>query len=88
MIVSVTEYREIVCAWSQKNCTINFFIETLLIGQMGGLIGIILGSIGFGIASAMDFVFVIPWTAILAAFLTSFMVAIISGLYLQLKPQT
>jgi putative ABC transport system permease protein len=35
----------------------------------------------------MDFVFVIPWTAILAAFLTSFMVAITMGLYLQLKPQ-
>jgi putative ABC transport system permease protein len=91
MIVSVTERtREIGVrkALGAKRTTVayQFFIETLLIGQMGGLIGIILGIlIGFGIASAMDFVFVIPWTAILAAFLTSFMVAIISGLYPAIK---
>jgi putative ABC transport system permease protein len=91
MIVSVTERtREIGVrkALGAKRTTVayQFFIETLLIGQMGGLIGIILGIlIGFGIASAMDFVFVIPWTAIMAAFLTSFMVAIISGLYPAIK---
>jgi putative ABC transport system permease protein len=91
MIVSVTERtREIGVrkALGAKRTTVayQFFIETLLIGQMGGLIGIIIGIlIGFGIASAMDFVFVIPWTAILAAFLTSFMVAIISGLYPAIK---
>jgi putative ABC transport system permease protein len=44
-------------------------------------VGIILGIlIGYGIA-ALSFAFVIPWVAILAAFLTSFMVAIVSGLY-------
>ncbi|MGO4821527.1 MULTISPECIES: ABC transporter permease [unclassified Flavobacterium] len=91
MIVSVTERtREIGVrkALGAKRTTVayQFFIETLLIGQMGGIIGIIIGIlIGFGIASAMDFVFVIPWTAILAAFLTSFMVAIISGLYPAIK---
>ncbi len=53
---------------------------------MGGLVGIILGiSLGFSIAKAMDFVFVIPWGAIFAAFMTSFTVAIISGLYPALK---
>jgi putative ABC transport system permease protein len=33
----------------------------------------------------MDFVFVIPWGAIIAAFVTSFAVAIVSGLYPAVK---
>jgi putative ABC transport system permease protein len=41
--------------------------------------------IGFGIATAMDFAFVIPWGAIIAAFITSFIVAIASGLYPAIK---
>jgi putative ABC transport system permease protein len=53
---------------------------------MGGLAGIIFGiSIGFAIATAIDFVFVIPWGAILSAFITSFAVAIVSGLYPAIK---
>lgn len=91
MVVSVTERtREIGVrkALGAKKSTIafQFFIETLLIGQMGGLVGIIFGiSIGFALASAMDFVFVIPWGAIVAAFITSFAVAIVSGLYPAIK---
>jgi putative ABC transport system permease protein len=91
MVVSVTERtREIGVrkALGAKKSTIafQFFIETLLIGQMGGLVGIFFGIlIGFGIASAMDFVFVIPWGAIIAAFVTSFAVAIVSGLYPAVK---
>ena len=91
MIVSVTERtREIGVrkALGAKKSTIafQFFIETLLIGQMGGLVGIIFGiSIGYAIATAMDFVFVIPWGAIMAAFITSFAVAIVSGLYPAIK---
>lgn len=34
---------------------------------------------GFGIASAMSFIFVIPWGAILAALITTFVVAVVSG---------
>jgi putative ABC transport system permease protein len=91
MIVSVTERtREIGVrkALGAKKSTIafQFFIETLLIGQLGGLAGIIFGiSIGFAIATAMDFVFVIPWGAIMSAFITSFIVAIVSGLYPAIK---
>jgi putative ABC transport system permease protein len=91
MIVSVTERtREIGVrkALGAKKTTIafQFFIETLLIGQLGGLIGIIFGIlIGYGIATAIDFVFVIPWGAILAAFVTSFIVALVSGLYPAIK---
>lgn len=91
MIVSVTERtREIGVrkALGAKKSTIafQFFIETLLIGQMGGLLGIILGIlVGFAFATAMDFVFVTPWGAIIAAFATSFAVAIVSGLYPAIK---
>ena len=91
MIVSVTERtREIGVrkALGAKKSTIafQFFIETLLIGQMGGLVGIVFGiSIGYAIATAIDFVFVIPWGAIVAAFITSFAVAIVSGLYPAVK---
>lgn len=91
MIVSVTERtREIGVrkALGAKKSTIafQFFIETLLIGQMGGLVGIIFGIlIGFGIATAINFVFVISWTAIISAFATSFAVAIVSGLYPAIK---
>lgn len=91
MIVSVTERtREIgvrkALGAKKSTVAIQFFIETLLIGQIGGLVGIFFGIlIGFGIASAMDFAFVIPWGAILAAFATSFMVAIVSGLYPAIK---
>ena len=91
MIVSVTERtREIGVrkALGAKKSTIafQFFIETLLIGQIGGSIGIIFGiGIGYTIATAINFVFVIPWGAILAAFTTSFAVAIFSGLYPAIK---
>ncbi|MCG9793204.1 ABC transporter permease [Flavobacterium algicola] len=94
MIVSVTERtREIgvrkALGAKKSTVAIQFFIETLLIGQLGGLIGIILGIlIGFGIATAMQFDFVIPWLAIFAAFMTSFIVAIISGLYPAIKAAT
>ncbi|MFC4393076.1 ABC transporter permease [Flavobacterium quisquiliarum] len=91
MIVSVTERtREIGVrkALGAKRSTVafQFFIETLLIGQIGGLVGIFLGILlGFGIATAMSFVFVIPWMAIFAAFATSFCVALVSGLYPAIK---
>lgn len=91
MLVSVTERtREIGVrkALGAKKVTIatQFFIETLLIGQMGGFVGIVLGIlIGFFIGLALDFSFVIPWMAIFAAFATTFVVAVVSGLYPAIK---
>lgn len=91
MLVSVTERtREIgvrkALGAKRSTIAIQFFIETLVIGQLGGLLGILLGiSAGFGIATAMSFVFVIPWGAIVSAFITTFIVAVVSGSYPALK---
>lgn len=91
MLVSVTERtREIGIrkALGAKRGTIalQFFMETLVIGQLGGLLGIILGILsGYGIGTAMNFIFVIPWAAISAAFITTFVVAVVSGSYPALK---
>ena len=91
MLVSVTERtREIGVrkALGAKKSTIafQFFVETLIIGQLGGIVGVILGIlIGFGISTAIDFKFIVPWGAILAAFVTTFIVAIFSGLYPAIK---
>jgi putative ABC transport system permease protein len=91
MIVSVTERtREIGVrkALGAKKNTIafQFFIETLIIGQIGGLLGVILGLLlGYGIATAIQFEFVIPWSAIVLAFIVSFIVAVISGSYPAVK---
>jgi putative ABC transport system permease protein len=91
MLVSVTERtREIGIrkALGAKRNTIafQFFVETLIIGQLGGLVGILLGiTTGYLIAVAIDFSFVIPWLAIMAAVLTTFIVAVVSGSYPALK---
>lgn len=91
MIVSVTERtREIGVRKSlgAKKSTIayQFFIETLIIGQIGGFVGVILGLlIGFGLSAALGFGFVVPWGAIVWAFIVSFIVAVVSGSYPALK---
>ena len=92
MIVSVTERtREIGVrkALGAKKATIavQFFIETLLIGQLGGIVGIVFGLlIGWGIATGLvGMTFVIPWAAIIWAFIVSFVVALFSGLYPAIK---
>lgn len=91
MIVSVTERtREIGVrkALGAKKSTIafQFFIETLLIGQLGGFTGVLLGiSIGNLFAIGMEFDFVIPWDAIIVAFGISFIVAVVSGSYPAIK---
>ncbi|RXR20412.1 FtsX-like permease family protein [Flavobacterium amnicola] len=91
MLVSVTERtREIGTrkALGAKRSTIafQFFMETLVIGQLGGLLGVIFGiSIGYLIAILIDFQFTIPWLAISSAFIVSFIVAVFSGSYPAMK---
>lgn len=91
MIVSVTERtREIgvrkALGANKTTVAFQFFIETLLIGQLGGLVGVIFGLlIGWGLSAAIGFGFVIPWGAIVWAFVISFIVAVVSGSYPALK---
>ena len=87
MLVSVTERtREIGVrkALGAKRSTISmqFFIETIVIGQFGSILGIILGIItGWAFASFSDFEFTLPWSAMLWATVITFIVAVIAGSY-------
>jgi putative ABC transport system permease protein len=91
MLVSVTERtREIgvrkALGAKRSTIAIQFFIETIVIGQLGGLLGIILGILaGYAFSTAIDFNFVIPWAAMTAALITTFIVAIVSGSYPAIK---
>lgn len=91
MLVSVTERtREIGIRKSlgAKRQTIaqQFFIETIVIGQLGGALGILLGlGIGVILARVLDLDFSLPWGAMLLAVIISFIVAVISGLIPAIK---
>lgn len=91
MLVSVTERtREIGVrkALGAKRSTIStqFFIETILIGQLGSVLGILLG-IGTGVLFAQLFSvgFSIPVGAMIWATIITFIVAVIAGSYPAVK---
>lgn len=87
MLVSVSERtREIGVrkAMGAKKNTIamQFFMETLIIGQMGGVLGIIFGVlIGFAVSSAAGFEFTTPWVAVIWATIITLIVAVLAGSY-------
>lgn len=87
MLVSVTERtREIGVrkALGAKRSTIStqFFMETIVIGQFGSILGILLGILtGFIFAKAFDFEFSLPWVAMIWATIITFIVAVIAGSY-------
>lgn len=91
MLVSVTERTKeigIRKSLGAKSSTIawQFFTETLVIGQLGGVLGTILGLItGYIFTRFVGFEFVIPWGAIIGAVIISLIVALISGLYPAIK---
>lgn len=87
MLVAVTERtREIgirkAIGATSKVVKQQFLIESIVIGQIGGAIGILLGILaGNGVAMMIKTPFFIPWLWIIAGVILCFMVSIISGIY-------
>jgi putative ABC transport system permease protein len=91
MLVSVTERtREIGISKSlgatRKNILWQFLTEAVVICQMGGVVGILLGILaGFGVTAAMGGNFVMPWNWIIMAIIVCTIVGLGSGIYPAMK---
>jgi putative ABC transport system permease protein len=91
MLVSVTERtREIgiskAIGASSKVIKRQFLIEAVVICQLGGILGIMLGvAAGNGVAILTNGSFIFPWAWVLVAIITCTAVGLISGLYPAVK---
>jgi putative ABC transport system permease protein len=91
MLVAVAERTQeigIRKAIGANNKTIQqqFLFEAILIGQIGGIVGIVLGMIvGNLIPLIAGGVFVVPWAWMFLGFLLCFIVGVISGIYPAMK---
>ncbi|PKA83975.1 putative ABC transport system permease protein [Ulvibacter sp. MAR_2010_11] len=87
MLVSVTERtREIgvrkALGATRSTISTQFFMETIVIGQLGSILGIIMGIIaGYGVSKIFEFDFSLPWAAMIWATIITFLVAVIAGSY-------
>jgi putative ABC transport system permease protein len=91
MLVSVTERTKEIGtrkAMGAKSVMIKrqFLYEAIVIGQMGALIGILLGIvIGNGVSLAFDSSFIIPWKWVFTGIGLCFIVGVISGYFPAVK---
>ncbi|MBE0642139.1 MAG: ABC transporter permease, partial [Bacteroidales bacterium] len=91
MLVSVTERtREIgirkATGATRRDIRNQFLIESVVIGQIGGALGIVLGIvIGNLLSLAIGSVFIIPWKWIFAGVILCLIVALVSGLFPAIK---
>ena len=91
MLVSVTERtREVgICkalGATKKNILWQFLTEAIVICQMGGVVGILLGILmGNGVTKIMGGTFLIPWDWITMAIIVCTLVGLASGLYPAMK---
>jgi putative ABC transport system permease protein len=85
MLVSVTERtREIgvrkAIGAKTKTIKYQFLFESIMIGQLGGIFGIILGIlIGNAVSSMLRSSFVIPWVWVITGIVVCFIVGVVSG---------
>ena len=64
----------------QRPSNINFLFESIMIGQLGGVFGIILGIlIGNAVSSMLRSNFVIPWVWVMTGIVVCFIVGVVSG---------
>ena len=91
MLVSVSERtREIgirkAVGATRRTIRNQFLVESIVIAQLGGLLGIILGiAIGNGLAMVIGSKFIIPWLWIISGVSLCFIVALLSGILPALK---
>lgn len=91
MLVSVTERtREIgvskALGATRKEIRAQFLTEAIVICQLGGIMGIILGIlVGNLVSLVLGASFIVPWLWILAGIIFCFIVGLISGLYPAIK---
>jgi len=91
MLVSVTERtREIgirkATGATSKMIRNQFLVEAIVIGQLGGLVGILLGMLAGNLMSMLlESPFIIPWVWILSGILLCLAVGLISGIYPAIK---
>ncbi|MEO6038426.1 MAG: ABC transporter permease [Saprospiraceae bacterium] len=91
MLVSVTERtREIgiykALGATRRSVLLQFLIEAIIICQLGGIVGILLGSVmGNIVTLLMGSSFLIPWLWMLLGFTLCMIVGIVSGFYPALK---
>ena len=91
MLVSVTERtKEIgICkalGATRRTILTQFLAEAIIICQLGGLVGIVLGVlIGFGVSQLMGGAFHVPWLWIFGGIVTCLIVGLFSGLYPAMK---
>jgi putative ABC transport system permease protein len=87
MLVSVTERtREIGIRKAMGATSVivkqQFLMESIVIGQMGGIVGITFGILaGNGVAMLIGTPFFVPWIWIIVGVILCFLVGILSGYY-------
>jgi putative ABC transport system permease protein len=91
MLVSVTERTKEIGtrkAMGAKSVMIKrqFLYEAIVIGQMGAVVGILLGIvIGNGVSLAFDSSFIVPWKWIFTGIVLCFVVGVVSGYFPAVK---